>query len=127
MTRSLNEIRISSLLELSRMTDKADQVLTDFALEKAIELTGSTIGYLAFMNDDETVLTMYSWSRQAMKECLIETKPLVYPVETTGLWGESVRQRKPIITNEYLAPNPGKKGYPKGLLTFGLFFYNGGK
>ncbi len=96
------------------MTDQADQDLTDFTLEKAIELTGSTIGYLAFMNEDETVLSMYSWSKQAMKECLIESKPLVYPVETTGLWGEAVRQRQPIITNDYLAPNPVKKGYPEG-------------
>jgi PAS domain S-box-containing protein len=110
----LNETRISSLLELSRMTDQADHALTDFTLEKAIELTGSTIGYLAFMNEDETVLTMYSWSRQAMKECLIETRPLVYPVETTGLWGEAVRKRKPIITNDYNAPDPVKKGYPEG-------------
>ena len=96
------------------MTDQADQALTDFALEKAIELTGSTIGYLAFMNGDESVLTMYSWSRKAMKECLIETKPLIYPVKNTGLWGEAVRQRKPIITNDYQAPLPVKKGYPAG-------------
>jgi PAS domain S-box-containing protein len=112
--RQLNEARISALLELSRMTDQADQALTDFALEKAIELTGSTIGYLAFMNEDESVLTMYSWSREAMKECLIETRPLIYPVKTTGLWGEAVRQRKPIITNDYQAPVPIKKGYPAG-------------
>ena len=110
----LNEIRVASLLELSRMTDQPDRVLTDFVLEKAIELTGSTIGYLAFLNEDETVLTMYSWSRQAMKECLIESKPLVYPLETTGLWGEAVRQRKPVITNDYEASDPIKKGYPEG-------------
>lgn len=110
----VNESRISALLELSRMTDQSDQMLTDFALEKAIELTGSSIGYLAFMNEEETELTMYSWSRQAMEECLVETKPIVYPVETTGLWGEAVRQRKPLITNDYEAPNPLKKGYPSG-------------
>jgi PAS domain S-box-containing protein len=110
----INEHRISALLELSRMTYQTDQVLTDFALEKAIELTGSEIGYLAFMNEDETVLTMYSWSRQAMQECMIKQKPIVYPVETTGLWGEAVRQRKPVITNDYQASNPLKKGYPDG-------------
>jgi len=110
----LNESRISALLELSRMTNQPDQMLTDFALEKAIELTHSTIGYLAFMNEDETILTMYSWSRQAMQECMIEKKPIVYPVETTGLWGEPVRQRKPLITNDYQAPNPLRKGYPEG-------------
>jgi diguanylate cyclase (GGDEF)-like protein/PAS domain S-box-containing protein len=112
--RLLNESRILSLIEISRMTDQPDQKLTDFALEKAIALTRSKIGYLAFMNEDETVLTMYSWSKQAMKECRIQAKPLIYPVETTGLWGEAVRQRKPIITNDYEVPNPLKKGYPEG-------------
>ncbi len=112
--RILNESRISALLELSRMTGRTDQALTDYALEKAIELTDSTIGYLAFMDEDEKVLTMYSWSQAAMKECRIEGKPLIYPVETTGLWGEAVRQRKPIITNDYEAPNPIKRGYPAG-------------
>jgi len=112
--RISNESRISALLELSRMTQHPDQVLTDFALEKAIELTHSTIGYLAFLNEEETLLTMYSWSRQAMKECMIEEKPIVYPIETTGLWGEAVRQRKPVVTNDYEAASPLKKGYPEG-------------
>jgi PAS domain S-box-containing protein len=109
-----NESRIATLLELSRMTKQPDQVLTDFALEKAIELTHSAIGYLAFMNEDETVLTMYSWSRQAMQECMIKEKPIVYPVKNTGLWGEAIRQRKPVVTNDYEAPNSLKRGYPEG-------------
>jgi len=90
------------------------QEITDFALEEAVRLTESKIGYLAFMNEDETVLTMHSWSKTAMEQCAVIDKPIVYPVETTGLWGEAVRQRKPIITNDYTAPDPRKKGYPKG-------------
>jgi len=49
-----------------------------------------------------------------MKQCAIIDKPIVYPVETTGLWGEAVRQRKPVITNDYSIPDPLKKGYPEG-------------
>ena len=77
-------------------------------------LTNSKIGYLAFMNEDETVLTMHSWSKTAMAQCAIIDKPIVYPVVNTGLWGEAVRQRKPVITNDYQAPNPLKKGHPEG-------------
>jgi GAF domain-containing protein len=77
-------------------------------------LTESQIGYLAFLNEDETVLTMYAWSKSAMEECRISDKPIIYPVETTGLWGEAVRQRRPIITNDYQEPNSWKKGYPQG-------------
>ena len=80
------------------------QEITDFALEEAVRLTESEIGYLAFMNEDETVLTMHSWSKTAMEQCAIIDKPIVYPVETTGLWGEAVRQRQPVVTNDYAAP-----------------------
>ncbi|MEW6585284.1 MAG: GAF domain-containing protein, partial [Nitrospirota bacterium] len=109
-----NESRMIALLELNRMTDSTIQNITSFSLEEAIRLTDSKIGYLAFLDEDETVLTMYAWSKTAMEECAISDKPLIYPVETTGLWGEAVRQRRPIITNNYQDPNPWKKGYPEG-------------
>jgi PAS domain S-box-containing protein len=110
----LNEQRLAALLQLNQMAGASVQEITDFALEAAVRLTGSTLGYLAFMNADETVLTMHSWSKTAMAECAIIDKPIVYPVETTGLWGEAVRQRKPIITNDYQAAHSLKKGYPDG-------------
>ncbi|MFZ5450855.1 MAG: GAF domain-containing protein [Thermodesulfobacteriota bacterium] len=110
----LDESRLEAVWQLSQMTKAPLKEITDFALEEGVRLTKSKIGYLAFMNEDETVLTMQAWSRTAMKECAVTDKPLVYPVETTGLWGEAVRQRRPIITNDYAAPNPLKKGYPEG-------------
>ncbi len=109
----LDESRLEAVWQLSQMTKATLKEITDFALEEGVRLTKSKIGYLAFMNEDETVLTMQAWSKTAMQECAITDKPLVYPLETTGLWGEAVRQRRPIITNDYAAPNPYKKGYPK--------------
>jgi len=109
-----NESRMIALLELNRMIYSTLQDITSFTLEEAIRLTESKIGYLAFLNEDETVMTMYAWSKTAMQECQISDKPIIYPVETTGLWGEAVRQRRPITTNDYQAPNPWKKSYPEG-------------
>jgi PAS domain S-box-containing protein len=110
----LNAQRMEALLKLNQMTQNTIQEITHFALEEAISLTESKIGYIAFMNEEETLLTMHAWSKSAMEECRILNKPILYPVETTGLWGEAVRQRKPIITNDYVALNPLKKGYPEG-------------
>jgi PAS domain S-box-containing protein len=110
----LNEARLQALLKLSRMTDATLQEITDFALQEAINLTKSKVGYLAFTNEDETVLNMFAWSESARGACNVPDKPTVYPVESTGLWGEAIRQRKPIITNDYSAPNPYKRGLPKG-------------
>ena len=110
----LDEARANTLLELSQMTDRSAAEIANHAMESAIRLTGSTIGYIAFANEDETVLTMHYWSNSAMQECAMIDKPIVYPVKDTGLWGEAIRQRKPVITNDYAAPNPLKKGTPPG-------------
>jgi PAS domain S-box-containing protein len=110
----LNEARLETVLQLNHMADRPLKEITDFALEQAVSLTKSKIGYLAFVNEDESVMTMHSWSKEAMKECAVSEMPRDYPVEKTGLWGEAVRQRKPIITNDYSAPNPCKKGIPAG-------------
>lgn len=111
--RRLEEERLEALVKLNSMAGTSLKEITDFAREEAVRLTESTLGYLAFMNADETALIMHSWSKSAMKECGIKDKRFVYPIKTTGLWGEAVRQRRPIITNEYAGPSPMKKGYPE--------------
>jgi PAS domain S-box-containing protein len=90
------------------------QEITDFAMEHAVALTKSKIGYLAFMNESETVLTMHSWSKETMNDCAVSDMPREYLLESTGLWGEAARQRKSIVTNDYSAANPWKKGLPEG-------------
>ncbi|MHC1781587.1 MAG: GAF domain-containing protein [Anaerolineaceae bacterium] len=109
-----NAERVQVLLNLNQMTEATRQHITDYALEEAVRLTQSKIGYLAFLNEDETVLTMSSGSRQAMQESAIIDLPVQFNVKDTGLWGEVVRQRRPVIINDYAAPNPLKKGYPAG-------------
>ncbi len=109
----LDELRLEALLKLNQMSGASLQEITNFVREEAVRLTKSKIGYLAFVNEEENVLTLHSWSKSAMKKCAITKKPIVYRLETTGLWGEAIRQRKPIIINDYAAPSPFKKGYPK--------------
>lgn len=110
----LNESRLESLQKLNQMTEARLSEISSFALEEAVRLTQSRIGYVAFVNEDETVLTMHAWSKSAMAECAVEDLTIVYPIEDTGLWGEAVRQRRPVLTNDYSAENPFKNGLPHG-------------
>ena len=112
--RTLTTQRMESLLALGHMADRPMEEIVATAIEDAIRLTGSQIGYLALMNEDESVLTMQYWSKSAHEACKVIDQPIVYPMEETGLWGEAVRQRKPVITNDYAAPNPLKRGTPEG-------------
>lgn len=110
----VNIERTRALLQLSHMYNAPLAEIADFILEEAIKLTGSKIGYLAFLNEAEDLLTMHAWSKEALEECRISNSPREYPLQITGLWGEAVRQRKPMITNDYEADNPLKKGTPEG-------------
>ncbi|MDG6243291.1 MAG: GAF domain-containing protein [Methanolobus sp.] len=112
--KQLNESRLEALIKLNEMTAASLDEIAEFVKEEAVRLTESKLGYLAFMNADETALIMHSWSNTAMHECGINDKQFIYPIKTTGLWGEAVRQRKAIITNDYQTPSPMKKGYPEG-------------
>ncbi|MFH0824558.1 MAG: PAS domain S-box protein, partial [Pseudomonadota bacterium] len=112
--RDLNAQRLEALIRLGDMGEADLGELAAFAMEEAVRLTGSSIGYVAFADEDEEVLTMHAWSQEAMRGCSMEETPLRYLVKETGLWGEAVRQRRPVITNDYSVPNPAKKGYPKG-------------
>lgn len=113
-TLRLSAERMEALLQLNQMTGETLDVIAGFAFDAAVRLTRSRLGYLAFLNEDQTVLTMQLWSPEAMAECKVPGLPRLYPVETTGLWGEAVRQRRAIITNDYAAANPWKKGLPEG-------------
>lgn len=114
VARNLNEIRLDALLKLSQMNEKAIQEIMDFGLEEAIRLTDSKIGYIYYYNERTELFTLYSWSSSVMDQCTVIEKQTVYELQKTGLWGEAVRQRKPIVTNDYSAPNQYKKGYPEG-------------
>jgi len=84
-------------------------------IEEAVRLTESKIGYFAILNKWEHLLTMIAWSKSAMAMCSMANKPIVYPVESTGLWGDCVRDRKAVITNDYRnCTRPTKKGTPEG-------------
>ncbi|MGO8878301.1 MAG: PAS domain S-box protein [Desulfomonilaceae bacterium] len=95
---------------------KADSVqdFLDKALSEAIELTQSKIGYIYHYHEDTKEFVLNTWSKDVMKECSIANPPAVYQLEKTGIWGEAVRQRQPILVNDFQAPHPLKKGYPEG-------------
>ncbi len=113
----LDESRLEALLKLNEMKNDTQQEIVKFALDEGVRLSGSQVGYVAFTNEDESALFMYAWSDSALKDCHMDQQPRIFPVETTGLWGEAVRQRRPIITNDYEAEDPLKKGLPDGHLT----------
>ncbi|WP_051283793.1 PAS domain S-box protein [Desulforegula conservatrix] len=106
--------RLQSLIKVSQFRTKDVKELLDFALEEAISLTGSKIGYIYHYDSEKQEFSLDSYSKTVMKECAIVSPKVCYTLENTGIWGEAVRQRRPILINDYNAFHPLKKGYPEG-------------
>jgi PAS domain S-box-containing protein len=109
----LNELRQATLLQLYDLQDLPENNICNFVLESSLPITASNIGFLGFLNEDESLMRITAWSNTVMEQCQIHKKPLVLDVQKSGLWGEAVRQRHPVIINNYQA-SPMKKGIPDG-------------
>jgi len=80
-------------------------------------LTGSTIGFFHFLEADENMLWLQSWSTNTLqKMCTAEGAGSHYRVEDAGVWADCVRQRQPVVHNDY-ASLLDRKGLPAGHAT----------
>jgi PAS domain S-box-containing protein len=109
----LNELREHALLQLDQMTGQPMQMIADFALEKAVELTRSKTGYLAFLNADETLLTMHSWPRDASEQRPGKIAPHTYSAGESSRWVEAVRQRRRVTADGDALADLFKDGAPE--------------
>ncbi len=110
----LNESRLEALLKLSEMAEATITEIADFVCEELVRLTHSSIGFLGFINHEESVMTLHAYSKSVMEECTVADQLLHFPIEKAGIWGEAIRKKEPLIVNDYSLSNPYKKGYPEG-------------
>ncbi|HEY4743935.1 MAG TPA: response regulator, partial [Desulfuromonadaceae bacterium] len=110
----LNRQRLESVVKITQMVTESTRQLLDAALEEAVAITESKIGYLFHYDEESRQLTLESWSRNLMKVCSIINPGTVYHLDQNRIWGEVVRQRRPIILNDFQAENQLRKGYPEG-------------
>jgi DNA-binding response OmpR family regulator len=92
----LDESRLKALLALTHMRNKSERELTDYALEECVRLTNSRIGYIHFVEDDQNSINLYTWSAEALKNCVIP-ESTHYALEKAGIWADCVRKKVPVI------------------------------
>jgi PAS domain S-box-containing protein len=110
----LEEARLEALLELSQMSEAPVEEMAGFTLERGIALTGSKIGFVGFLDEDESIYTLHAVSKAVVKECDVEGNPMHWPVAGGGIWADAIRQRRTLFVNDYGQPHPSKKGLPTG-------------
>ncbi len=83
-------------------------------LDEAEWITGSSIGFFHYYNQDLEELSLQAWSTNTLTNmCSVEVEGLHYPLADAGVWCDCVRQGKPVIHNDY-ASLLNRKGMPDG-------------
>lgn len=113
--RTRNERVLSSRVKLSELAEHTNsQGLLQAFLDEAERLTDSCLGFFHFFEEDEQQISLQVWStntRQMM--CQLEPEEKHYPLAEAGVWVDCVRQRRPVVHNDY-ASLPHRQGLPEG-------------
>jgi diguanylate cyclase (GGDEF)-like protein len=86
------------------------------ALDEIERMTGSSIGFYHFVDEDAGVLTRQAWSSRTLREGCPAGNGAGqghYPLEKAGIWADCIREKRPVIHNDY-ATAQGRRGLPEG-------------
>jgi len=101
-----------ALLEMVESSSIKD--LLQLTLDKAEELTESSIGFFHFVAEDQITLSLQAWSTNTEKNmCTAEGDGMHYALDSAGIWADAARQRNAVIHNDYAAVKD-RKGMPDG-------------
>lgn len=107
------EKRNALLLQLyEKSAHLTDDELYAYALDQAVALTDSTVGFFHQVADDQQSIVLTSWNQEALRTCTA-TPSLHYPVEAAGNWADCVRLKGPVVYNDY-PHSPNQRGLPEG-------------
>lgn len=106
--------RLKSSNKILQFTPGTVEEIVNFTLEQALLLTNSKVGYIYFYEVQTQEFTLFCRPEEEMNEGSAKEQKTKISLHETGIWGEAVRKKKPIIINDFNAPHPLKKRYPHG-------------
>ncbi len=108
----VDEMRLQALWNLSQMNGASTKEIADFVLGEQVRITGSKFGALGFMNETETVMTAYGWSKDVLDVCGGGGKRAQWPVAENCIWAEAMKSRSHLILNDRNKIKLSLEGYP---------------
>ena len=108
-----DKLKIAQLSLPVEAERRNEPVFLQYGIDQIEKLTGSRIGFIHFVNDDQETIELVSWSSDTLAQyCRAEYKKH-YPIAEAGIWADAFRQRRPVVFNDY-ASAADKRGLPQG-------------
>jgi PAS domain S-box-containing protein len=106
----LGEVLLRLPVEVEQLDEKS---FMQQAQEFAEDLTGSEISFIHFVNDDGETIELVTWSRRTLEKFCHAADQSNYPVMQAGIWADSLREKRPVVFNDY-ASYAHEHGLPEG-------------
>jgi PAS domain S-box-containing protein len=112
LTEDITRVRLSLIQYAQNHSLKE---LLQKTLDELEVLTQSSIGFYHFVSGDAKLIELKAWSTRTSQEfCkIIGRMGHQYPVDQAGVWADSLREKRPIIHNDYQSLAT-RKGLPDG-------------
>jgi two-component system, OmpR family, phosphate regulon sensor histidine kinase PhoR len=116
-----NEARLESLLKISQFEDQSIQNLLTLAMDEAVKLTRSRVGYIFHYDEIRQEFVINSQSMDLIEKYKMPLKFTHEQIAHGGKFGEAILQKRPFTVNENLAEKISTDEYPYDLVNFSRF------
>ncbi|WP_296972013.1 HD domain-containing phosphohydrolase [Tepidanaerobacter sp. EBM-38] len=116
-----------SLIKLLQYEFKSIEELLDFALNEALTITKSKLGYIFLYDEESQEVTLHSWSDSVLRECQIKEKQMIPKLKEAGIWADVIKEKKSIIINDFNIKSSCPKGHVKLSKYLSIPIYDKGK
>jgi len=96
----LNKERLETLVQINQIHEFSAEEISDYVLEKAIELTRSALGIINYVGEDNDITAPSLWSKSMIKKA-VDEKPDLFLIKNTEIWTEAFYKKTPIVINDY--------------------------
>ncbi len=108
----ISDERLQTLFAMSQRASAMDEAeIVQNAIDTAVRLTESVIGYLHFFDEGQREIQLVAWSSGTREHCSAEYDSH-YPLDEAGVWADTVRTQEPVIHNDFQSL-AGRRGYPE--------------
>ena len=112
LQKAMNRHKI--LADVLAFNNQNIHALLDYVLHQSMLLTESQYGCIYLYNEETREFALSSWANSTVADNAVMEQKTKYQLDRTGIWGEVVSQRKPIIVNDFEQAIPLKAECPDG-------------
>ncbi|MHB1355726.1 MAG: PAS domain S-box protein [Anaerolineae bacterium] len=109
-----NETWLRGLASVLQYQVESTREFLDKALREAVQLTASSVGFIDYYDEAQQRFVPAAVIEDIIGEFAFREPIQSYTLDNSGIWGEAVRQRRPIIINDAQAVQQVLSEYPEG-------------